>query len=102
MTGEALLAGWLRELEFRNVKAPDVADDGGWGKVEELVEVFFRGARVEGSRIEVVGFGRDYIVALVGRGLDDQGMLMGRGIRKVDVEREVKACAGGSCACLVT
>ncbi|KAF7508375.1 hypothetical protein GJ744_009366 [Endocarpon pusillum] len=74
MTGEALLAGWLRELEFRDVRVPAVAEEGRWGEVESGVQVWMQGRRIEGLRVEVVGFGREYIVALVGRGWMETGM----------------------------
>lgn len=102
MTGEALLAGWLRDLEFRNVKAPLVAEEGRWGQVEAGVENWFRGQRVEGLRVEVVGFGRDYVVAMVIGGLgpqEEEGLLLGRGMREVDIEN-VRLCAEGRCGCL--
>ena len=102
MTGEALLAGWLRELEFRDVRAPGVAEEGNWGQVERDVQVWFRGRRMEGLRVEVVGFGKEYIIAMVVRGLNDdgQGALLGRGMREVDIERDVGPCAEGRCGCL--
>lgn len=107
MTGEALLAGWLRELEFGNVIAPGVAEEGSWGEVERGVQVCFRGRKVEGLRVEVVGFGREYVVAMVGRGLDGEeeegqgkGPWLGGGMREVDIERHVRACAEGRCGCL--
>jgi len=60
--------------------------------------------RVQGLRVEVVGFGREFVVAMVGRGLDldgqGQGALLGAGLREVDIERDVRACAEGRCGCL--
>lgn len=104
MTGEALLAGWLRDLEFRNVRAPLVAEDGRWGQVEAGVEIWFRGQRVEGLRVEVVGFGRDHVIAMVVGGLAQQeqedGLLLGKGMRGVDIEEDVRLCAEGRCGCL--
>lgn len=104
MTGEALLAGWLRELEFRGVRAPVETEEGEWGEVVRDVEVWFRGRRVEGLRVEVVGFGRDFVVALVGRGLGGEGKgegtLLGRGMKEVSIERDVRVCADGRCGCL--
>lgn len=105
MTGEALLAGWLRELEFKNVKAPPVAEDGRWGKVEEDVEIWFRGRRVKGLRVELVGFGKEYVVAMVVGGLvqqeeGEEKLLLEKGMKKVDIEEDVRACAEGRCRCL--
>lgn len=104
MTGEALLAGWIRELEFRNVRAPDEASEGRWGRVEEAVDACFRGRTMERLRIEVAGYGREHIVALVARGLKErvgeEGPLLGRGMSEVNIERDVRSCAEGSCRCL--
>lgn len=45
LDGEALLATWLRRLEFRNVRAPDPGDvPGGWGW-------WIQGCRLLGLRI---------------------------------------------------
>ncbi len=111
MTGEALLAGWLRELEFRQVRVPAVAEEGRWGVVEAGVQVWMGGRRVEGLRVEVVGFGREYVVAMVGRGLDgygdgggdgkgQRGLLLGEGMEEIDIEGCLKDCAEGRCGCL--
>jgi 4'-phosphopantetheinyl transferase len=79
MTGEALLASWLKELEFRDVRAPDLPSletgDGGlaWGKPvrarapgvvdgdgvgdgeaeDGVFDVIFGERRVEGVEMEV-------------------------------------------------
>ncbi|KAL2221559.1 4'-phosphopantetheinyl transferase NpgA [Thermoascus aurantiacus ATCC 26904] len=89
MTGEALLAPWLRELEFTDVVAPEPVDplstntatggDGGaereqdndsavWGTPYTGTQTWLRGKRVEDVRIEVVAFERDYLVATAARG----------------------------------
>ncbi|KAL2002126.1 hypothetical protein VTN02DRAFT_615 [Thermoascus thermophilus] len=89
MTGEALLAPWLRELEFRDVIAPDPiptatststsitgagagagagGDDNAWGSPYTGVQTFLHGKRVDDVRIEVVAFEGDYLVATAARG----------------------------------
>lgn len=101
MTGEALLVPWLRELEFRNVRVPAIAVEGGLGVVERGVEVWFRGERLGGLRVELVGFEGGYVVAVVGKGLGDgNGTMLGRGMEEVDLERDVRGCAEGICGCL--
>ena len=63
LTGEALLAKWLKELEFKRVKTPEEAIEGEWGEVAEDVEVWLRGEKVEGVKIELQALGREYMVA---------------------------------------
>lgn len=126
MTGEALLAPWLRELEFRNVQAPEKGrirrrrashddDDGDgdeWGTPYTATEIWLYGKRVQDVRIEVVGFEEDYLVATAARGGNvgvGSGGTGGEGRRepldpwlkfeKVDIERDVAGCATGQCWC---
>ncbi|KAI9706435.1 MAG: hypothetical protein M1836_003441 [Candelina mexicana] len=68
MTGEALLADWLRDLEFRNVRAPWPATASGtvanrWGETVKDVEIWFEGKRIKNVRIELQAFEEDYLVA---------------------------------------
>lgn len=70
MNGEALVASWLQELEFRNVKAPlpssktpstDCA--GSWGEKYSDVEIWLRGVRVADVQLELQAYGEDYLIA---------------------------------------
>jgi hypothetical protein len=69
MTGEALLADWLRRLEFRDVAAPapaPAAVDNATllpGEVVTAVDVYLDDSRVAGVAMELRAFGRDYMVA---------------------------------------
>lgn len=63
MTGEALLAKWLKEMEFRNVQVPKAADDGKWGESCSGVEMWFRDQRLEGINMEIQAFQSDYMIA---------------------------------------
>lgn len=70
MTGEALLADWLKALEFRDFRPPDPA--AGAEGDEELVpgevvgdiEVWRDGKRQEDVRMELRAFGRGYMVGV--------------------------------------
>lgn len=117
MTGEALLAPWLRDLEFKNVVAPapvDVANRGDkWGDPYTGVETWLYGRKVEDVRIELVAFESDYLVATAARGanLGSSGLInVGNGEREedpwrnlvnIDIEWDVKPCATGTCQCLI-
>lgn len=127
MTGEALLAPWLRDLEFTNVVVPHpVATPSRTGKYDEFddelyddsaafgtpetgIQIWFRGKRVEDVRVEVVAFEKDYLIATAGRGgalgksaVDPTNAEMAKWdeFRRVDVERDIGACAMGNCRCL--
>lgn len=72
MTGEALLAEWLAELEMRNFAPPDGVSDG-----RPPLEVWFRGARVGGDvHVRLERYLADYMICTVVRG-DVEGGLAG-------------------------
>ncbi|KAF3359582.1 hypothetical protein VdG1_02137 [Verticillium dahliae VDG1] len=71
MTGEALLAPWLRDLEFRGFRAPAAAsgEEGGRLTVDEAEgtavrqhEIYFEGTRVEDANVCLKSVGPDYMV----------------------------------------
>lgn len=111
MTGEALLASWLRELEFTNVIAPgslDSTEQGSqWGQPYTEVKTWLRGTLVEDVRIEIVAFGKDYLVATAARGgrLGSESCAVGglenadpwQSLEKIDIEGDITPCATGSC-----
>ncbi|KAL8666776.1 MAG: hypothetical protein Q9168_007426 [Polycauliona sp. 1 TL-2023] len=89
MTGEALMAPWLQDMEFRNVEAPrpasgltatdspptassltvkDSAND--WGETISTVEAWRGGKRISGLKLEVQAFRDDYLIALASSRLD--------------------------------
>lgn len=108
MTGEALLAPWLRQLEFTNVLAPPpVADDEAdkWGDPYTGVQTWLYGKRVEDVRVELVAFETDYLIATAARGANLGEAVRGgddpwRELVSVDIERDVRPCATGTCQCL--
>ena len=89
MTGDALLAPWLRTLEFSNVIPPDPVEplnaptpytpsqdpkyipqsSKNWGPPFEGVRVSKAGQVLDDVRLQLVSFESDYIVAVAGRGL---------------------------------
>ena len=63
MTGEALMAPWLKEMEFRNVHDPSPAEsDGDWGETWENVEIWHSGTRIEDVRMALQARGNDYMI----------------------------------------
>lgn len=75
MTGEALLAPWLKDLEFRNVQVPSPAGSlpvgqtrqqypqGGWGQTCPADEIWFKGVKLTNISMELQAFGDDYMIA---------------------------------------
>lgn len=71
MTGEALLAPWLKNLEFRSVLVPLPASQiphgdqktGDWGQICNGVEIWFHGERVTDVILEIQAFREDYMIA---------------------------------------
>ncbi|KAG7101548.1 hypothetical protein HYQ45_008775 [Verticillium longisporum] len=71
MTGEALLAPWLRDLEFRGFRAPAAASgkEGGRLNVDEAEgtavrqhEIYLEGKKVEDANVCLKSVGPDYMV----------------------------------------
>ncbi|KAL3477377.1 hypothetical protein BJX99DRAFT_226469 [Aspergillus californicus] len=109
MTGEALLAPWLRELEFSDVVAPAAErGDGVFGEPYRGIRTTLHRKLVEDVRIEVVALEKDYLMATAARGggvgvgvrlgLDD-GEEPWRPFTKLDIEKDIRPCATGACGC---
>jgi 4'-phosphopantetheinyl transferase len=69
MTGEALLAPWLKDLEISDVQAPDAASDIQeanslvGGEVVKEFNIFFKGRKVTDVKMELSALGPAYMVA---------------------------------------
>jgi 4'-phosphopantetheinyl transferase len=108
MTGEALLAKWLRELEFTDVVAPAPTAPGTeWSEPYAGVQTWLYGKKVEDVRVELVAFESDYLVATAARGAN-LGSNIGakdndpwQSLESIDIERDVRPCATGACQCLL-
>jgi 4'-phosphopantetheinyl transferase len=127
MTGEALLAPWLQQLEFTDVVAPepvsstiqsqplmgvdDVVSDTGsaWGEPYTGVQTWLNRRRVEDVRIEIAAFERDYLIATAARGAGmgagsqtTGGVDSWRKLERIDIDKDIAPCALGQCGCLNT
>ena len=87
MSGEALVAPWLKELEFRNVTVPSKGRENTWGDSFRGVEVWLSGKRVENVGVELQALGAEYIVATVIERVFDMEEFAA--FEDVDVERDV-------------
>jgi len=69
MQGEALLADWLKELDFRNLRAPkpqaNVEDIKAEGEVIKDFQVFLKGKAYPDVVVELRALGQHYMVATV-------------------------------------
>lgn len=81
MTGDGLLATWIKDLEFTNVIPPEpvrkVGSTGApptvysvqnWGRPYSDVKISLRGIAVNSVRVQLVAFESDYIVATAASG----------------------------------
>ncbi|KAK4042001.1 hypothetical protein C8A01DRAFT_44980 [Parachaetomium inaequale] len=87
LTGEALLASWLRELEFRGFRAS--RPTAGWGvpareeegEVVRDMEIWFQGSKVEDVNMCLRSIGPDYMIATAvrtpGKAEDGLGWALG-------------------------
>jgi len=99
MTGEALLAPWLKELEISGVRVP-AKKDGIWdqnslveGEIVKDFRIHFRGNLVTNVRMELSALSGAYIVGgavRVDTKVDATGLEMGKWT-KLDLETDVLA-----------
>lgn len=88
LTGEALLAKWLKELEFKKARAPEEAIEGEWGEIVEDVEIWLGGEKVENVKIELQALGSEYMVATAVDGQTGAGSNF-PSFEEIKVERDV-------------
>ncbi|KAF1957866.1 4'-phosphopantetheinyl transferase, partial [Byssothecium circinans] len=73
MDGEALLAKWIRELEFKGVRAPKqgtvarCSTHGTWGERVSDVEVWLQGRKLEDVRMEIQAFEENYMISVAAK-----------------------------------
>lgn len=95
MTGEALLADWLRDLEFREVRAPRAAAGSSvWGELVRDVQVWRGNRRLKDVVMEIQAFERDYIIASAVSKTDDESVEEFPPFEILDVDRDILPFAG--------
>lgn len=81
LTGEALLAKWIAQLEFKNVRAPEAgtvarcSTHGTWGERVADAEVWFKGKKLEDVMLEIQAFEEKYMISVAARPKDRVGSL---------------------------
>ncbi|KAI7209211.1 putative phosphopantetheinyl transferase [Hortaea werneckii] len=98
LAGEALLAPWLRQLEFSNVRSPRpgtqarCSTHGTWGEEVDDVEVRLHGRPVDDVRMKIQAFEENFMLSTA-----IQGAVEGLKIpafQKLDLQADVMAFAG--------
>lgn len=70
LDGEALLAKWLRELEFKNVMAPKAGTVarcstlGSWGEIVGDVEVWLKREKLDDVGVEIQAFEENFMIGV--------------------------------------
>ncbi|KAJ9645849.1 hypothetical protein H2201_008206 [Coniosporium apollinis] len=101
LTGEAMMAPWLRDLEFRNVKAPKqgtvprCSTHGVWGERVSDAEVYVHDERVEDVSVEIQAFEEDFMIAVAVRPQERLGESGIPKLERVDVEDILAAAESG-------
>ncbi|MCJ1451001.1 hypothetical protein MMC28_001335 [Mycoblastus sanguinarius] len=93
MTGEALLASWLKDLEFRNVQVPMPVSQlqqgqktsGEWGQTCGDVGIWFQGKRVTDVKLEIRAFREEYMIATASSHVDASLSAF----EQLDIERDL-------------
>ena len=73
LDGEALLAKWIAELEFRGVKAPRpgvparCSTLGSWGERVGDTQVWLKNKRLADVRMEIVAFEEDFMLSVAAK-----------------------------------
>jgi 4'-phosphopantetheinyl transferase len=93
LAGEALLAPWLKQLEFFNVRSPKpgvparCSTHGIWGEQVDDVEVHMHGKQVHDVRMKVQALEEDYMLSTAIQG-DIQGIKV-PAFQSLNLEKDV-------------
>ncbi|KAG6031842.1 hypothetical protein E4U41_007404 [Claviceps citrina] len=86
MTGEALLAEWLRDLELRYFAPPGETGPEGRG-----LEIWFKGARVEHVHVRMDWYLDEYMICTAVRGNQHAGLDFGSDWTLLDIDELLAA-----------
>ncbi len=124
MTGEALLAKWLRDLEFRDVRPPSPAPvsiqlqssssatnivsshtEEKWGETIRNFSIWRSGQQVRNVQVELSAFEEGYMIAtavstseeyIAAEGQDEEGSARStEKFEELDLERDILSIAEG-------
>jgi 4'-phosphopantetheinyl transferase len=95
LSGEALLAPWLKQLEFFNVRSPKpgvparCSTHGVWGEVVDDVSVHMHGRQVQDVQMKIQGFEENFMISTAIQG-EIQGLKI-PAFKSLDLETDVLA-----------
>lgn len=98
MTGEALLAAWLRNLEFKGFRAPRPSSQSTHdtldltpGEVVVEFDIYLKGKRVENVAMELRALGQNYMVASAVKVTDAAAVdkVVFPGYTELDLDRDI-------------
>lgn len=97
LAGEALLAPWLKQLEFFNVRSPKpgtaarCSTHGQWGEEVDDVEVHMNGSEVVDVRMKIQAYEESFMLSTAIQGQIEN--LKVPGFQKLDLQSDVLAYA---------
>jgi len=97
LAGEALLAPWLKQLEFFNVRSPKpgvparCSTAGQWGEEVDDVEVHMNGTEVDDVKMKIQSFEENFMLSTAIQG-EVAGMKV-PSFRKLDLKTDILAYA---------
>lgn len=92
LEGEALLADWLKETEFRNVTVPPPVSKADVASSEirkSTIEVWFRGERQSDVEMFLEPFEDNYLIATAAKKVKDSKFAGLPGMKVLDLENDV-------------
>ena len=100
MTGDALLASWLKELEISDVKVPAALQGVGLDSIEEgetidSFRIHLKDKLVTNVKMELTALGKDFMIGgaiSICSGVDGSGLKLGSW-KALDIEKDVLAFA---------
>lgn len=100
LVGEGLLASWLKELEFRNVRSPRpgtvlrCSTHGAWGEKVDDVEVWMHGELVDDVKMDIQAFEEDFLITTAIRASGAAASATLPQFTSVDLQRDILIHAG--------
>lgn len=95
LDGEALLANWIKELEFKNVHAPTAgtvarcSTQGTWGERRSDVEVWLKRKRLDDVIMEIQAFEENFMLAVAAKPSNGAEMGTLPGFQSLHLEADV-------------
>lgn len=95
LVGEGLLATWLKDLEFRNVRSPKqgvvmrCSTHGAWGGRVDDVEVWLHGRRVTDVTMEMHAYEEDILICTAAKRSDGKPVGPHPSFTRLDLEQDI-------------